>query len=123
MLEDSNVKKGDKELQIHKPLSPKEKLEVSARIRHNLYHIFPFLHNEFHQFNYNMDVNLNRFPNNLVEMGDQYYKLFTSNEQAELPEDVIIPPVNDIIKEKIIDYHPIKLSFKHNIDFLFSLDH
>jgi hypothetical protein len=105
----------------NKPLNDQERRQIKEKLHKNLKNLFKVLYNEFHQFNYNMDLNINRLGNSLLNTAQQHPELFASSGQSIYPNSVVVAPVKELVIEKMINYHPIRLNFKHDIDYLFRI--
>jgi hypothetical protein len=78
---------------------------------------YPFLH-----FTHDFDLNINRFPNSLLDFAQEHKEIFNTAGQSVFPNDSVrIPGRAFPSPSPLIEYHPVQLNYKHRLDFLFNI--
>ncbi len=118
---DPSISSVNPEINKYQSLTLNQRNQIGDKLKQNIKNLFPVLHNKFHQFNHNMDLNISRFGNSQVEFSQSHPEIFSAGGQASLPTTVMITPPKEIFKEKMINYHPLRLIFRHEVDYLFHI--
>jgi hypothetical protein len=77
---------------------------------------------DFYHFTHDWDLNVNRFPNSLVQFGQQNKEVFGGANSIYPNDSVQVPSKNNkgAAHVPLIEYHPVQLDYRNRLDFLFN---